>query len=71
MGAGPEASSGPALERFYGRRRRDALHRGTVAGRRGVRLSVAENFHFNLGDPRSIMTFIGFDSRTRRWSEWH
>jgi hypothetical protein len=33
--------------------------------------SDGSSFHFNLGDPRGIMNFIGFDSRTRRWSEWH
>jgi len=32
--------------------------------------SDGAHFSFTLGDPRTIMTFIGYESRTRQWSEW-
>ena len=33
--------------------------------------SDGSTFGFDLGDPRGIMSFIGYSSTTRRWREWH
>ena len=33
--------------------------------------SDGTEFTINFGDPRGMMNFIGYNSETRRWSEWH
>jgi len=28
-------------------------------------------YGFNFGDPRGMMNFVGYNSQTRQWDEWH
>ena len=28
-------------------------------------------YGFNFGDPRGMMNFVGYNSHTRLWDEWH